>query len=71
MIEQGRDIIDALGGLKGLTDALGQVAKNFNPKEMAQGVKEAADKFSVPTKEFGDAVDKFRDAVSDLSGTKR
>src|SRR5581483_6236201 len=71
IIDQGREIIDALGGLKGLTDALGQVAKNFDPKEMAKSTKEAAGSFSVPVKAFGDAVTTFRTAVESMGNTKR
>ena len=71
LVEQGKDIIDALGGLKGLTEALNSVAKNFNPKEMSEGVKAAATRFDIPVKQFGDAVKDFSTAVSGMTSTKR
>jgi hypothetical protein len=71
LVEQGKDIIDALGGLKGLTEALNSVAKNFNPKEMSEGVKAAATRFDIPVKQFGDAVKDFSSAVSGMTSTKR
>jgi hypothetical protein len=71
LVEQGKDIIEALGGLKGLTDALNSVAKNFNPKEMSEGVQKAAKDFNIPVRDFGKAVDAFSSAVSRMTSTKR
>lgn len=71
LVEQGKDIIDALGGLKGLTEALNSVAKNFNPKEMSDGVQKAAKSFDIPVKQFGDAVKDFSAAVNGMTSTKR
>lgn len=67
VLEQGREVIDALGGLKGLTTALQDIAKNFNPKEMSEGVQKAAGKFDVPVQKFSEAVDKFASALDNTS----
>lgn len=71
LIEQGQDIIEALGGLKGLTDALNSVAKNFNPKEMSAGVQAAAKDFLIPVNKFEKAVSEFAGAVTLMGSSKK